>query len=454
MHKKFVPYICLLIVFAILAGFYFRAEKAEAAVYTENFDSYSVGNLNGQGSWSNITNNVWSVTTDVARSSPNSIEASGTGVIAKSMGTTTSGIYEGWIYFANFGSNTQGHGLVLLDNSNSVVARFGFDNDGSVDAVVGGVGSAPEADFTSVNADIGWNYVKAAWTVNGSNTEIRLTIENTTSNLYVASSTTPTKFGTNAINVTANRNFIDDLYIATNGDEIPISAITNINAPVDSLVYAFNPVPIDIDYNQLDTYNFMVFDVENTTLGQNVFVPPANLPEIQNEDLNYTGSFVAGLQGTYTFRARLYDSINNIYTDWSELVEFAVGSTSTVPIDDWGVSSSTFATSTAVDSGNLLSYVNVPQLLATKAPFAYFFQAYGIISNAISNPATASTFGSGSFEVVINNATTTVDMFSTSTVSYFLTPQVISPIREILVAIVYLVTLISIYTIVRHSHLL
>lgn len=447
---------CMIMVFIILAVFYLSAEKAKAITVTEDFDSYSTGQLSGKGNWVSVsgTQSELGVVATNAFSAPNAVAPNGIGtVLTRSIVATSSPTkvnIDWFIYKPNSGESLR---LSAIDTTGGQIASVVVDSNENIEL-------AMKSGFVEVGSTISVN----TWT------EFNLNIESISGvlnyelrkNGTLIHTSTTTDAGNDdfmAIQIakvgnldTGNR--IDSITVLTDSDVNPVSGITNINEPIDQLVYAFNPIPVDIDYNQLDTYDYMVFDLRNTTLGQNVFLPPANLPAVTNTGLNYSSTFSLGSQGLYTLRARLYDSVNNLYTDWSSTIEFGLGATSTISIPDQGFASSTFATSTAIDSGNLLSYIDVPQLLSTKAPFGYFFQAYSIVSNSISNPESATPFPSGSFDIEINNATMTVEMFSTSTVSYFLPQNVIAPIRAILVAIIYIMTLISIYTIVRHSHLL
>lgn len=102
-------------------------------------------------------------------------------------------------------------------------------------------------------------------------------------------------------------------------------------------------------------------------------------------------------------------------------------------------------------STDMLSFVNVPNLLATKVPFAYIFQVSAVIYNAVNGSTSASTIPSGSFKVNfpvkfgitgVATATTTItiDMFSTSTIGYFLTPSYVGLLRGLMVAVTYFLT--------------
>jgi len=103
---------------------------------------------------------------------------------------------------------------------------------------------------------------------------------------------------------------------------------------------------------------------------------------------------------------------------------------------------STVGTSTLLDTTNFLSFLNVPQLLKTKVPFSYIFQIGDAIDSGLSS-STALEIPSGTFEVELplgTHGTTTleVDMFSTTTITYFLNDTAISSLRGLMAAITYI----------------
>ena len=110
-----------------------------------------------------------------------------------------------------------------------------------------------------------------------------------------------------------------------------------------------------------------------------------------------------------------------------------------------------FGNNSLPTSTDILSFVNVPNLLATKVPFAYIFQVSTVIYNAVNGSTSASAIPSGSFSVKfpvkfgisgVATATTTIkiDMFSTTTIGYFLTPSYVGLLRGLMVAVTYFLT--------------
>jgi len=116
-------------------------------------------------------------------------------------------------------------------------------------------------------------------------------------------------------------------------------------------------------------------------------------------------------------------------------------------------SSSTIGTSTLVNTTNLLSFLNVPKLLSTKVPFGYFFQAKDAIINGL-NGSSTTPIPSGTFKVKIGNSTTTVDMFSTSTVGYFLSPTLTLVLRNLMLTVIIVEFLYLLYLRGKATHII
>jgi len=105
---------------------------------------------------------------------------------------------------------------------------------------------------------------------------------------------------------------------------------------------------------------------------------------------------------------------------------------------------STVGTTTLSLSDNLLGFLNVPQLLRERFPFALFFQTKEVLDSASSTES--SSIGSISISVhLAPNSTSTYELFSTSTITKYLPPSVLEPLRAIQVAILYFLTLYYFY---------
>jgi len=114
----------------------------------------------------------------------------------------------------------------------------------------------------------------------------------------------------------------------------------------------------------------------------------------------------------------------------------------------------TVGTSTLPNTTNLLSFLNVPTLLQTKIPFAYIFQIADGIKVGMSS-STAATIPSGTFTWKgVTGATTTIDMFSTTTIGYYLSPTLIGLWREFELAILYITFGYALYRRAKHKDLI
>lgn len=447
-------YLAFFLVLVILLLFSF-AKDAKALTIYENFDTYTAGeSINGQGGWTTTGTGNLAVVNTNSNTNPNSLTSSTNNSISAYRNLSASSTNFFLEAYIRPDAGTREIATGIGDASGS---DFSFWIESSTgEAVANWPGSGSYTFETGLALDT-YHRIAMEATHNGTSYEVNLYVNgsldySTTTSAYSAGQLSRHFiFRPNAGTGGLTGHRIDTITLLTDADINPESGIIDIVLPNDMTAYPFNPIPVEITYNNIDTYDYLQFDLVNTDYGQNVYVQNAYVP-FNGTSLTYETNWSLGLTGNYTLRVRLFDSVEGTYTEYSDTIVFILGSESTIP--DQGFSSSTFATSTALDSGNLLSYVNVPQLLLTKAPFGYFFQIYGIVTNAVNNPPEASNFGVGDFDINLNGATTIIVMFSTSTVAHFLTPSIISPIRALLVAITYIITAISIYHIVRQSHVL
>lgn len=118
---------------------------------------------------------------------------------------------------------------------------------------------------------------------------------------------------------------------------------------------------------------------------------------------------------------------------------FATTSTTTLPL--------------SVNTTNFTSFLNVPYLLQTKVPFAYFFQAKDVITQVYSTSSTT-TLPSGTFGVFIHGGTTTVDLFSTTTIGKYFTPTMVSLFRGLAEAVLYAGFIYTLYHLAKGQHLI
>lgn len=132
-------------------------------------------------------------------------------------------------------------------------------------------------------------------------------------------------------------------------------------------------------------------------------------------------------------------------------LNFTVGSSSfsTVPAPNsgnvvtGGGGSWTVSTSTSgLKQTNLLSFLNVPNLLQTKFPFAYIPQIYSAITQGLGTSTLAENFPSATLSMPwflspTSSTTLTVTLFSSSTVTHFLPQQSRDIIRAFLILVIW-----------------
>lgn len=183
-------------------------------------------------------------------------------------------------------------------------------------------------------------------------------------------------------------------------------------------------------------------------------------------DFTFTGAGFTAISGPdfgqYTYQATT--TFTGELQQWQDSVPTTLVSTSTsyvgtstqitvgVGIGTWN----TLGTTTLPDTTNLLSFLNVPYLLATKVPFGYFFEAKDAIVQGVTGSSTSSV-PSGTFTVRNIGGPgrdLTVDMFSTSTVGYFLSQSNINLLRGLMVTILLAEFVYLLYRRGKSTHLI
>jgi len=211
-------------------------------------------------------------------------------------------------------------------------------------------------------------------------------------------------------------------------------------------------VVFSFEYFFNDSTSFGLFDtvaIEITDLTSGNATPTT----IGNKTINssgittYTTNAILNAGHLYLWRPTIFSSTGastQLYGDYSSL-DIVFRSASSTPY-----TSATIGTSTLPNATNFLSFLNVPNLLVTKIPFAYFFQIADGIRQGIST-TTNTQIPSGTITISgLRGASTTVDMFSTTTIGYYLTPTMVSLWRAFLLVILYIEFGYALY--LRASH--
>lgn len=135
----------------------------------------------------------------------------------------------------------------------------------------------------------------------------------------------------------------------------------------------------------------------------------------------------------FTVKAWLYNSASSTGGIlYSNNVNFKTGTTT-------GFSFASEAGFTTSTSTGFLRFLDVPYLLSSRVPFSYVYQIAQAVTDASVAVATSVpsslwswTLSSGSY-----STTTNVDLFSMSTITYYLTPTWVTLLRGIMVAVTY-----------------
>jgi len=195
-----------------------------------------------------------------------------------------------------------------------------------------------------------------------------------------------------------------------------------------------------VDYYFNCTTHFGIYDligIEIKDLSDPSLIP-STAPKVINAcgQSNYIQHISLVNTHQYLWRPLFYSSTGTsspLYGYWYSFL--ATSTPNFTPFTQF--TGATVGTSTLLDTTNLLSFLNVPALLQTKVPFGYFFEAKDAIIAGINSTSTATIpLGTITFKIP-GRATSTIDMFSTTTISYFLTPDKITLLRGIMLAVLY-----------------
>lgn len=210
-------------------------------------------------------------------------------------------------------------------------------------------------------------------------------------------------------------------YTPSNGS---IATSTSVSFSVN---YYFND---STSYGLLNTVAFDLVDV--TTGSSAIRFGTASISASGQNSVSAVQALTAG--HLYLWHPVMYSSTGSstpISGDFYSL-EVVYASASSTPFTGATVGTSTLPTTT-----NLLSFLNIPQLLATKVPFGYFFQSKNAIELAL-HGSTTTAIPSGTFSYKIpGHATSSMDLFSTSTIAYFVSNDSRLLLRGLMVAVLY-----------------
>lgn len=245
--------------------------------------------------------------------------------------------------------------------------------------------------------------------------------------------------------------YINNLFTLENIDpsQATSTRITRINSPQNNTTSTSTYVMFNFDYFATgnDGYTVVGRELRNITTGFQFTTEEKNI--IATGYSNYSTSTVLTQGNFHMWRAYIKNTNGNkIFSSWNSfnVVTASASSTSIELQEDLATSTKGF-----------LQFLNVPELLKTKIPFAYFFQLVSTMQNL--NQFASTTIPIGTFDWkwasgTPAESTLTIDLFSTSTISTFLTPTLTSILRTLMVVVTYFSTMWFLYHEAKRKHLL
>lgn len=221
--------------------------------------------------------------------------------------------------------------------------------------------------------------------------------------------------------------------------------------PANGDVSASTTVGLLFSYNlasssPMDTYNVIVVDMEDNGVTGTVTGPIYSTQGIVQNYMQLPRGHAMSWSVLMTS-----SSTENRYYSISNIFSVEVSPLSATSSENWDVfkpATTTLSNNTDVSALHWLSFLNVPTLLKTKAPFAYIPMIYSVITyaiqNATSTPLTSGTFNVGlptHFDPKTGHATATttlaVAMFSKTTIQTYLSDSWTNFFRAIMVGVTY-----------------
>lgn len=338
-----------------------------------------------------------------------------------------------------------GHILHLSGSAGGVGANwyYGVEGDGSADVSLGGGDNPDQGSFYNgldletfcVNGSPGDCYIAIYSAGRVLNAEIAYQqFYRIGTNLWVTSS---------SVNVNSNIN-----WFTSPNWKVVGSQATSTLTPTFTFTYWINPAELT-HYNVACVY-YRKVNLDNAS---------STTQEFQHECGGIThsggGIFSTNLSlennTLYTYYGTIYGTSTQPYNldSLHQFLQIGFVEGSQIIPAGWNEPLQENSTSTI----GFLGYLNIPSLLKTKVPFAYFFQLTDQLQNL--NSIASSSVPVGSFDWYLPGyGTTTVDLFSPNNVRHFLTPTRLAILRNLMVAVTYFSTGWMLYHEAKRKHLL
>jgi len=228
--------------------------------------------------------------------------------------------------------------------------------------------------------------------------------------------------------------------------------ITKINWPIANMTASSTAVNFNYNYfaSGADGYDTVGTQIKDTSVAFDY--TPKELSISSSGYANYSQTYVLNPNHFHLWRAYIKNSSNQsfIYSSWQGLEVVGASASSSPLVLNLDMTQ-------ASTSGGFMEFLNVPNLLQTRIPFAYFFQLTAIMENL--DQYSSTTIPSGAFDWKWASGTPAektirVDLFSTTTISTFLSPTLTSLLRNLMVAVTYFSTMWFLYHEAKRKHLL
>jgi len=199
--------------------------------------------------------------------------------------------------------------------------------------------------------------------------------------------------------------------------------------PVTGYINPTNEVVFETEYyaNSQNEFDRLIFEIRDLSVGQNL-VPLVSNTITQNSWSTFTATTTLTTDHQYFWRPVMTNTTTGFQVEGKWNLLYIINNTNGQTFDP-----SLVATTTP---SAFSDFLNIGNLLSTKIPFAYVYQI-GTLLLDLANSTTTAVAPIGQIPINLGHGTSTLTVFSTSTVTYFFSDSQISLLRGIMVLILY-----------------
>jgi len=182
----------------------------------------------------------------------------------------------------------------------------------------------------------------------------------------------------------------------------PIASSVSIDTPTNQ-TYVSNPITFSGTYDNIDTYNFIQFNLTYASSTEVLFDSyPLNL--VNGGPFDWSTTRNLPYTGSYSVRARLFDSGTGSTTNWTDWHDFALGATTTNPyvnaplkdcdtLDIACYVANAFVMVFKPSPSSVAQFYSLDDSLEKRAPFVYAYQVPELYNGLFTaTPTASSTF--------------------------------------------------------------